>query len=155
MNWDAIGAIGEIASALILIVSIIFLSRQIRESNAHAQASAEQHVQDSWNGILNNEIGEVLETVMKGHDDFDSLSGIEKAIFVNNLGQKVNHLEMVLKMESKGLLEKETADVFRLVLTRYMSSNGSRQFWAVGGDLFQPLSTAYINEFTGAGKSNI
>ncbi len=33
MNWDAIGAIGEIASALAVFITLLFLAIQIRQSN--------------------------------------------------------------------------------------------------------------------------
>ncbi|NQV69442.1 MAG: hypothetical protein HQ498_05390 [Pseudohongiella sp.] len=33
MNWDAIGAVGEIAGAIAVVVSLIYLASQIRQSN--------------------------------------------------------------------------------------------------------------------------
>jgi len=33
MNWDAIGAVGEIAGALAVVVSLVYLASQIRQSN--------------------------------------------------------------------------------------------------------------------------
>jgi len=40
MNWDMIGAIGEIAGALAVVASLVYLARQIRFSNRLAQAEA-------------------------------------------------------------------------------------------------------------------
>jgi len=37
MNWDAIGAIGEIVGALAVVLSLIYLATQIRASNSVAQ----------------------------------------------------------------------------------------------------------------------
>ena len=47
MNWDAIGAIGEIAGAIVVVATLVYLSRQISQnasalsrSNEYAQASS-------------------------------------------------------------------------------------------------------------------
>jgi hypothetical protein len=34
LNWDAIGAIGEIAGAVVVVITLIFLSKQIRETSS-------------------------------------------------------------------------------------------------------------------------
>ncbi len=42
MNWDAIGAIAELAAALGVILSVLYLAAQIRTSNASSMAQMEQ-----------------------------------------------------------------------------------------------------------------
>ena len=41
MDWEAIGAIGDFFGGLVVIVSVAYLAVQIRQSNRHAEASAE------------------------------------------------------------------------------------------------------------------
>ena len=151
MNWDALGAMGELAGAFILIVSVIYLGRQVRESNAHAQADSERHVQESWNLILNNEVNnrDIIAVMTKGYGSFSDLEDIEKAIFVQTLGQKINHLEMVLRMESKGLLPEDIADTFRKIVLMYLGTPGGREFWSMSNGFFQRLSTDFLNKNLG------
>ena len=40
MNWDAIGAVGEIAGAAAVIISLVYLARQMIISNRLAKAEA-------------------------------------------------------------------------------------------------------------------
>jgi hypothetical protein len=40
MNWDAIGAIGEILGAIVVVVSVIYLASQVRQNTAAARADA-------------------------------------------------------------------------------------------------------------------
>ena len=40
MNWDAIGAIGEVAGALVVIVTLIYLSRQVRNNLIESRLAA-------------------------------------------------------------------------------------------------------------------
>ena len=38
MNWEAIGAFGEVAGAILVIVSVIYLARQIQQNTATSRA---------------------------------------------------------------------------------------------------------------------
>ena len=40
MNWNALGAIGELAGALAVVASLLYVARQVRQSNRIAQADA-------------------------------------------------------------------------------------------------------------------
>ena len=40
LNWDAIGAVGEIVGALAVVVSLIYLATQIRTQNIEARLAA-------------------------------------------------------------------------------------------------------------------
>ena len=42
MNWDAIGAIGEVAGALVVIISVIYLASQVRQNTAALRAEAQR-----------------------------------------------------------------------------------------------------------------
>ena len=42
MNWEAVGAIGEIIGAVAVVVTLVYLSIQIRQSNREARASTLQ-----------------------------------------------------------------------------------------------------------------
>ncbi len=44
MNWDAISAIGEAVSAICVIISLLYLARQIHESNQSARQAAGQEL---------------------------------------------------------------------------------------------------------------
>ncbi len=44
MNWDAIGAIGEILGALGVLVTLVYLATQIRENTRSLQAVSLQSV---------------------------------------------------------------------------------------------------------------
>ena len=41
MNWDAIGAVGEIVGALTVLITLIYLAIQIRQSNRIAITASE------------------------------------------------------------------------------------------------------------------
>jgi len=47
MNWDAIGAIGEIVGAAAVVLTLIYLSRQLRQNTEALRSGAWQATQDS------------------------------------------------------------------------------------------------------------
>ena len=40
MNWDAIGAIGELLGALVVVISVVYLAGQVRQNTAASRAEA-------------------------------------------------------------------------------------------------------------------
>jgi len=48
MNWEAVGAIGEVTGAVLVVVSIIYLSIQIRSNTRATKASASFDATHSW-----------------------------------------------------------------------------------------------------------
>lgn len=40
MNWDALGAVGEMIGAVAVVVTLLYVARQIHQVNAQTQASA-------------------------------------------------------------------------------------------------------------------
>ena len=44
MNWDAVGAIGEIVGAAAVVITLFYLGTQIRHANALARAQTRQRM---------------------------------------------------------------------------------------------------------------
>ena len=47
MNWDAIGAVGEVAGAIAVVVSLVYLAGQIRENTRSSRAATRQAIVES------------------------------------------------------------------------------------------------------------
>lgn len=44
MNWDAVGAVGEVIGATAVILTLLYLARQVRQSNVLAREDAQYHM---------------------------------------------------------------------------------------------------------------
>jgi hypothetical protein len=51
MNWDAISAVGGIVSALAVLVTLIYLALQIRQSNDISRSSTSREIMSQFNEI--------------------------------------------------------------------------------------------------------
>ena len=71
VNWEAISAIGQIVGAIAVVVSLIYLAREIR-SNARSARIASLHDVNRWLGEL-VEHPHLGELYYRGIQDFRSL----------------------------------------------------------------------------------
>ena len=147
IDWNALGAMGELLGAVILIASVIYLSRQIRSNTDQATAEAEREVQRDFMHIqeLISTRSETLLVFRKGLVSFNELSNSDKAVFHFTMSLFVNHFEGVLRMNSKGLLSGDLVETQGNIVMMLLASRGCREFWNVAGETFSDLSTAYIN----------
>ena len=80
MNWDAIATVAEVASAIAVVVSLIYLALQVRQ-NTVAQQGSTHHQLLSTQTTANQLIGgsaEVCELIEKANEDFASITSAER-----------------------------------------------------------------------------
>jgi len=79
INWEAVAAIGEISGAVIVIATLVYLARQIHQSNRIAIASTEINVRNSLNDIndsIYTDTG-VAELLIKATDSHVELTDVD------------------------------------------------------------------------------
>ena len=52
MNWDALGAIGELVGAVAVIATLLYLSAQIRQSNRTSKSTVASDLMQKYNDFL-------------------------------------------------------------------------------------------------------
>lgn len=78
MNWDAIGAIGEIIGATAVVASLVYLAVQIRTQNRESRMSAMHDISAGYREVLAGmaEAG-IADLYAKAFDDYESLTRSE------------------------------------------------------------------------------
>ena len=80
MNWEAIGAVGEILGAVGVIVTLVYLARQLGHNTAMMRVAASserlERDYDIASSVIENR--EVAEMWAKGDLEFDSLDDIDR-----------------------------------------------------------------------------
>lgn len=54
MNWDAVGAIGEIVGASAVVISVIYLALQVKRQTEQAKLAATREISDQLDGMLSS-----------------------------------------------------------------------------------------------------
>jgi hypothetical protein len=110
MNWEAIGALGEIAGAIGVIVTLFYLTTQIRQNTKSMRASARQALIDTFYDYV-WELGKdesLNDIVGRGLSDFESLSDGEKSRFGNLLLRWEGNLYNGILLREADLLDDRT-----------------------------------------------
>lgn len=117
MNWEAIGAIGEIVGAIAVLVTLIYLAMQVRQSSDTQRAQT--HQQLAHDRIINYRL--MIEN--KEIRDAISKAQFGKPLTVEEQGllywismANIRAYENELYQHSKGMIEDEELESQRKVL---------------------------------------
>ena len=118
MNWEVIGTVAEIAAAIGVVVSLIYLARQIRQASLDSEVSANQEVSRDYASLLSSVMNdENADAFIKGLNSYDALTPVEKYKFDFCMAGYLNIVEVIMIHNAAGrgldLLEMVT-DIFFL-----------------------------------------
>jgi len=93
INWDAVGASAEGIAAVVVIASVIYLSKQIQNNTEQASAESQRRVVENWIRVLNSITIDtrITNAVRKSFVSLDNLSGEEQTIAYLRFAAIVNH----------------------------------------------------------------
>ena len=135
MNWDAIGASAEVIGVVTILLSLIYVAVQVRQSNKIAQGEAERDLHHHWMQGLESLVADkwTTETFLRGLADFDSLTSVEKT----RLSYKLIELNVVyaamLELNEKGMVSTKLTEQCGDVIFSYIMTPGGRRWWELNG----------------------
>ena len=77
MNRDALGVIGEIARALAVFLTLLYLATQLKQNSAATRASTYSSTTDGWHNYLQSQTIADLELLIRLITDYEKLSNAE------------------------------------------------------------------------------
>ena len=128
LSWDAIGAVGEVGGAVAVVVTLIYLALQIKQSSALARAAAQREINTSFQSALAH-MRDELELYQRGSVAFDSLSHKEQIRFEFTLAPVLNHLDQVIRMHQQGLETEDNVDAYGTYCLALLQAPGTRSWW--------------------------
>ena len=120
MNWDAIGAFGEILGSIAVLVSLFYLAAQIKSNTRQLRFDAGHTVSNSLDRAFEPIYTEPSMSIWpKGHNDYDSLSEGERPIFNALMYRNVSNFQNVIFARNEGLIDE---DIFQRTHVRFYSA---------------------------------
>ena len=151
MNWDAIGALAELVGAAGVIFSLVYLARQIRQSNATDQLTATLGLQSSYNAAGDLFLRDA-DVVARGLMDLSALEFEDQLKFSVIFHLFFAHAELLHSHEKKELLDPALLKRTYHSLYSYYQFPGVKQWWAsLGRDQFAPDFVAFVEDTETAG----
>ena len=130
MNWDALGAIGELVGAVAVVVTLLYVGRQIHQANTQTQASARYSFINAY-GKMNASITENKDvaSVFRRGMDGGHLDEDEALQFFALLGQFLNTWATMSDLHDNDLLPANQWTMVRMDIATMLNTPGGKKFW--------------------------
>jgi hypothetical protein len=135
MNWEAAGTIGEIVGSIAVVISLIYVSLQIRHANKQSEIDSLRHTWDGLNQICDrlSESKETASIVNRGRNALKSLDDDERLIFEHIHLRLLNTLEswylQVIQTSKPGPYQKSQIANLEGIIAGYIDHPGTRDLW--------------------------
>jgi hypothetical protein len=133
LNWEAIGAAGEVLGAVAVVATLLYVSRQLREQNraltTTVRDSAFQQLQE-WNYqiMADAELGHLFQRGA-ATDDWDAFSPEERSRLIHTFYSFFKVFENIYVHTAEGSLPPEVWDRNCQVFFAYAAQPGCRHYW--------------------------
>ncbi len=147
MNWEAIAAVAEFAGAIAVIITLIYLSYQLRQSNQIAKAEAIRELTNTYDlHFAHLHFPDLNELVRRGLDDFHALSAEEQARFNGSHYPLLNHVETVHEMRDLKLVSDHQHDSWMAAVIGIIVKPGGHQWWTHARTTMSPVFVEAIED---------
>lgn len=138
MNWDALSAVADVIGVLLVVVSLVYLAIQVRQSNQMALAESERELLENWaNAVAGISADDrTTDIFLRGLDDFESLSNLEKTRFSVIMQRLINTYIAAVRMDAKSLVDSKEVNIFGDICLAMILTPGGRQWWEIIGPFF-------------------
>lgn len=155
MNWEAIGAIGEVVGAVGVVATLLYLALQIR-GDARATRAATMHGQSNayrefMQSLATDE--ELSSIYLRGIQDFRSLEDAELVRFTSALGVLFRVFDEAFFQWSEGNLDPQVWHGFESPMGDVLAYPGVRDWWATRSHWYSTPFREFIDAKAAAAGS--
>jgi hypothetical protein len=153
VNWEAIGAVGEMLGAAGVIVTLIYLARQIRQNTRATKLAMSQSIAAAardWNRPLLQD-PELAWTFQVGTEDPTQLDEKEQARFVELCFSLLRMYEDAHYQYHHGALDPDVWKGYEKLYGAYAKAPGFQVYWEARKDTFRPEFRDFIDGYESPG----
>ncbi len=146
MNWDALGAIGEIVGAVAVILTLGYLAFQIRQNTAMLRSTATQGASEEVASIYHTLCThpDLASTFVRGLDTPDELSNTEMATFFSFFMMAMFNMQNWYFQTQDQFMDESLLLSWSQVLKNTSATPGFKLFWAQRSYIFSPEFRKYL-----------
>ena len=151
MNWEAIGAVGEILGALAVIITLIYLARQV----AATKIAVRRQISNDVNAMFNSlnqvvastpELADAIATLEAGGEPSKSQVVQVRAMFISQMNGFENMYGQ-MKNSDQGLAEEE----MQAMVNAYLDQPWTSAYWNEYEVYFSEEFKTFVNGFRSNG----
>ncbi len=147
MDWDAVGAVGEVVGAIAVVCSLVYVGTQIRQNTRTSRDEAIREIYTATTNQLNAlALPDNARCILKGLENFGALDPEEKYRFDNLMGALINLVETSILSNDVDLLQDESMDAWAGFLgPRYFVHPGMFEWWNQARSVYAASTQAWID----------
>ena len=151
MNWEAIGAIGEILGALAVVTSLIYLALQIKVQNREARIASVHELTEAHRAILSPlHDPEIADLYLEATDNFDNLTLSKRLRYMLVMLNVYRVYQEAFYQVQKDRLDDYIWEGMLIQLTDYIGTDGAKKFWALRKHQFSPDFRSFVDNLEAA-----
>ncbi len=151
MNWEAIGAVGEVLGAVGVIATLIYLSVQIRQNTRATRAQTHESVTENIVSIANVVAArpEVFASALRASPkEFSALSDGDKVYFFGAIFGMFKYFELMFVQHSQEIIDDDTWNAWSQHILMYFHQPGVQLWWEARKGAFIPDFREYLDGST-------
>jgi len=148
MNWEAIGAIGELVGSVAVVASLVYVAMQLRQHTAMMRTLASQErVQrdfDIASALIDNR--DVAEIWVKGRSAFASLSEVDQQRLIWFERRAIIHWNNMFELRNRGQLPETDWDELVWLIRALGRNQGLLATWQIFRGSFGAPFQAFLDD---------
>jgi hypothetical protein len=146
MNWDAVAALGELISAVVVVISLVYLAMQVRQANTLARGQTHQRMveeaqQEVYKGFVDEP--DIFQSLYKP----EPLTEHEWIRLSGWLLAAMRQREFEWFQKQGGNIDEKLWDAYRKVIILHLGTPRTRKWWETnGGKPFDAEFCAMVKE---------
>lgn len=150
MSLSDLASLGSLASGIAVLVSLVYLSLQIRQNTKHSQALIQQgraaRIADTALRLAELRADDGLNSCFEGvpeasAKDVSRFLNVARAVFISS--------EDSFLQGEEGLLAPTAYESYKASLRAGMGSSGLAAAWILTRDMYEPKYRAFMDEING------
>ena len=151
MNWEAIGAIGEIVGSVAVLFTLVYLALQIRQNTLAMKADTFRgatEISSDFTQIMLNDL-ELAKVFRRGIEGIASLNEDEQLQYTLMLRLQLRRYESVYMQVEQGLLDRNMLIGLETTFTGLFSNQSAKDYWLSERHNFLPSYALIVDELLG------
>ena len=140
MNWEAIGAVGEILGALAVVATIVYLARQVSDNSKQVKLNTTQSyaslVQDAYASVYAND--QTIRAWIIGNKEPTALEQDELQLCFHLMDRQINNAVPLINHYNEGAMSREEFDHYKGFFLDMMSTDGGKAWMSSDNNKFGP-----------------
>lgn len=152
MNWEAIGAIGEVLGAIGVIATLGYLAAQIRHNTRSVRAASRLDIASGWRThnrqLLDPAVNRAYQEGLRAYPD---MPYEERNIFSNLIADAAVFFQGAFALYEESQLDRQTYEDYLTWFAGHVATPGGNTFWKEMSPLMVKGAAAAVNERLGRG----